>query len=160
MTKNLCSKLTACFAVVVCWLTLCGCVYDSPITAKPTRKADAGFLGNWTSQDGKVKMKVGKYDEDNYVLIYDGQLYHAWASDVEGMPFFSVQSLDSTEDGAYKFTYSSWKLADDGTLHGRIVNDKIVPDDTKGSAAVQKLLKANLKNPDLLGEEIVFVKDK
>ena len=146
---------------VGCWLALCGCVYDVPITEKATRKVDAQFLGNWTSQDGKVKMKVSQYDDNNYVVIYDGELYHAWSSDVEGSPFFSVKNLDTTDAGSYgKFYYSVWKLAADGSLHARGVNDKIVPDATKYSTSVRNLLEANLQNPDLLGDEAVFVKDK
>ena len=142
------------------WLALSGCVYDVPITPKPTAKVDARLLGNWTSQDGKTKMQVAKFDDSNYVLLYDGQLYRAWESDVAGTPFFSVENLDSTKtDDAYKFAYTSWKIAADGTLHGRSVNDKIVPDSTTSSAAVRKLLKDNLKNPDLLGDEVVFVRD-
>jgi len=154
-------KFTPLWLAVGCWLALCGCVYDVPITEKPTRKVDAQFLGNWTSHDGKTKMKVSQYDDYNYVVIYDGELCHAWSSDVAGTQFFSVKNLDPTDAGSYgKFYYSVWKLASDGTLHARGVNDKIVPDATKDSPSVRKLLKANLQNPDLLGDEAVFVKDK
>ena len=146
--------------VAGCWLALCGCVYNVPITAKPTRQVDTALLGNWTSQDGKEKMKVGKYDDFNYVLIYDGELYHAWHSDVAGTPFFTVEGVDTNQGGTNQYSYSSWKLAADGTLHGRGVNDKVIPDATKDSATVRKLLKENLKNPDLFGDEIVLVKDK
>ncbi len=150
------------FLLALCgWLALCGCVYDVPITEKPTAPVNAQFLGNWTTPDGKTKMKVSRYDADNYVLIYDGELYHAWSSDVAGMPFFTVQSLDATDTNAFgKYTYFVWRLAADGTLHGRAVNDKIVPDATKDSAAVRQLLADNLQNTNLLGEEGVFVKDK
>ena len=160
--KPLFRKSTPLLLAVGCWLALCGCVYDVPITEKPTRTLDAQFLGNWTSQDGKTKMKVSQYDEYNYVVIYDGDLFRAWSSDVGGTPFFSVKNLDSTDAGSYgKFYYSVWKLAGDGTLHARLVNDKIVPDATKDSASVRQLLKANLQNPDLLaGDEAVFVRDK
>ena len=158
LTLRQCTPL---ILVLTAWLALCGCVYDVPITDKPTRAVNEQLLGNWTSQDGKTKMKVAKYDTSHYVLVYDGELYRAWQSDVAGTPFFTIQSLDATQpDGLAKYTYSSWKLADDGTLHGRAVNDKIIPDTTSSPAKVQKLLRANLKNPELLGEEIVFVKDK
>ena len=161
LVKPLIRKFTPLLLAVGCWLALCGCVYDVPITEKPTRTLDAQFLGNWTSQDGKTKMKVSQYDEYNYVVIYDGDLFRAWSSDVGGTPFFSVKNLDTTDAGSYgKFYYSVWKVAADGTLHARLVNDKIVPDATKDSASVRQLLKANLQNPDLLGDESVFVKDK
>jgi hypothetical protein len=154
-------KSTAGIIVAVCWLTCCGCIYDSPITAKPTKAVNINFLGNWTSQDGREKMTVGKYDDENYVVVYDGKLYRAWESDVAGTPFFSVEALDSTDtNSVYKFTYMTWKFAEDGTLRGRSLGDNIVPDNTRGPAAVRKLLRKNLKNPDLFGDEGVFVKDK
>lgn len=154
-------KFTPVLLAVGCWLALCGCVYDVPITEKPTTPVNAQFLGNWTSQDGKTKMKVSQYDEYNYVVSFNGDLFRAWSSEVAGTPFFSVKNLDSTDTSSYlKFYYSVWKLGADGALHARTVNDKIVPDATKDSASVRSLLKANLQNPDLLGEDGVFVKDK
>jgi hypothetical protein len=42
----------------------------------------------------------------------------------------------------------------------RNVNDTVVPDDTKDSASVQTLLKKNLKNPALFGDETQMTKDK
>jgi hypothetical protein len=141
---------------------ICGsCQYEVPITAKPTRKIDERFLGNWISKDEKsgeiVRMKVAKLDDDSYVVFFDKDLYRAYHSDVAGTPFVSVQDLDSKER---KYSYSEWKLNDDGTLVGRAVNDKVVPDETKDPAAVQKLLEKNLKNPELLQEPMKFTKEK
>ena len=161
LTKKRAGKWAVGIAAGICGLCVCGCFHDCPITEHPTRKVNEQFLGRWTSQDGKDKLTVGKYDAENYVVVYDGDLYHAWESDVDGVPFFSVQSLDPTQaNGVYKYVYFVWRLAEDGTLRGRAVNDKIVPDATKGYASVQRLLKTNLTRTDLLGDEGVFVKDK
>ena len=155
--------LTPMVLAVGCWLAFGGCIYDVPITEKPTRKVDPHFLGHWTSQDGKDKMTVSQYDDNHYVVAYDGDLYRAWSSDVAGTPFFSIQTLDTTgtgTNGQEKFVYQVWQLASDGTLHGRSVQDKIIPQDIKSSSAVRKLLEKNLKNLELLGDDGVFVKDK
>jgi hypothetical protein len=54
-----------------------------------------------------------------------------------------------------------WKLSDDGKhLSLRNVNDKVIPQETKGSAAVVALLNKNARNPELFGEEIEFRKAK
>jgi hypothetical protein len=147
--------------LIVSCLIYSGCQYEVPITAKPTRKIDERFLGNWISKDEKsgeiVRMKVAKLDDDNYVVFFDKDLYRVYHSDVAGTPFVSVQDLDSRER---KYSYSEWKLNNDGTLVGRAVNDKVIPDETKDSATVQKLLEKNLKNPTLLQEPMKFTKEK
>ena len=140
-----------------CCFVISGCFYDVPITSKPTRKVDARLFGNWTSKDGKTKMKVVKLDDSNYIVSTDGDLYRAYHSDLANTPFVSVQQLESAKP---QYAYWTWKLSDDGTLRLRNVNDKVVPDDTKDSASVQKLLKKNLQNPALFGDEIQMTKDK
>jgi hypothetical protein len=53
-----------------------------------------------------------------------------------------------------------WKLSNDGKhLSLRSVN-KLIPKETKGSAAVAALLTKNARNPGLFGEEIEFRKEK
>ncbi|SPE59490.1 exported hypothetical protein [Verrucomicrobia bacterium] len=139
-----------------CALVISGCVYDVPITPKPTRKVDAKLLGNWTSKDGKSKMKVVKLDDSNYIVSCDGDLYRAYHSDVAATPFVTVQILEQDKP---RYAYWTWRLSGDGTLSLRNVNDKLVPDDTKDSATVQKLLKKNLQNPALFGGETQMTKD-
>ena len=147
-------------AAVGC-LVFGGCVYEVPITPKPTRKIDEKFLGDWTAKDATdnktIKMKVVRLDDFNYIVSFKGDLYRAYHSDVAGMPFVSVQILDSAKP---EYAYSAWKLSEDGKLIGRPVSDKVVPDVTKDSASVQKLLERNLQNPVLFEEEVRFTKDK
>ena len=102
-------------------------------------------------------MKVVKLDDSNYSVSCDGDLYRAYHSDVADTPFVSVQKLESDKP---QYAYWTWKLSDDGTLSLRNVNDKVVPDDTKDSASVQNLLKKNLQNPVLFGDEMQMTKDK
>jgi hypothetical protein len=150
-------KITLGIIAAVCWSVLGGCEYEVPITAKPTRKVDERLLGNWTSKDGKDKMKVVRLNDSNYIVCYNGDLFRAYHSDVAKTPFVSVQNLDSAKP---KYAYLAWKLTDDGTLHLRNVNDKVIPDETKTSASVRKLLEKNLQNPKLLEDEGEFTKDK
>jgi hypothetical protein len=149
-------------AVAACGLFSSSCVYEVPITAQPTRKIDQRLLGNWTAKDEKngetVKMKVVKLDDYNYIVFFDNKdLYRVFHSDVAKTPFVSVQILDSEKP---KYAYSAWTLIEDGTLVGRAVNDKIVPDEIKTSSAAQKLLEQNLKNPNLFEEPMKFTKEK
>lgn len=141
----------------LCCFAFTGCEYEFPITPKPTRKVDERLLGNWTSKDGKNTMKVVRLDESNYIVSYNGDLFRAYHSDVAKTAFVSAQILDSAKP---KYGYSAWKLSEDGALIGRAVSDKVIPDETKDSGSVQKLLEKNLQNPELFGEEVQFTKDK
>lgn len=99
-----------------------------------------------------------QWDESTYVVYYDGDLFRAYHSDVVETPFVSVQDLNSND---HKYAYVIWKLSDDGKrLTLRNVNDKLVPKETRESAAVVALLTKNARNPELFGEEIEFRKEK
>jgi len=116
------------------------------------------LLGDWTSIDGKEKLKLRSLDDSVYIVYYDGDLFRAYHSDVAETSFATVQDLNSSDR---KYAYVVWKLSDDGkNLRLRNVNDKIVPKESKDSAAVAMLLEKNARNPDLLGEEIQFRKVK
>ena len=144
--------------VFLCLFSLSACVYEVPITSSPTRKVEERLVGDWTSSDGKEHMNVRGLDENTYVVYYDGDLFRAYHSDVADTPFVSVQDLNSKDR---KFAYVIWKLSDDGKhLSLRNVNDKVIPQETKGSAAVVALLNKNARNPELFGEEIEFRKVK
>lgn len=115
-------------------------------------------MGNWVSLDRKENMRVRQWDESTYVVYYDGDLFRAYHSDVVETPFVSVQDLNSND---HKYAYVIWKLSDDGKrLTLRNVNDKLVPKETRESAAVVALLTKNARNPELFGEEIEFRKEK
>ena len=90
-------KFTLGIVAAVCCFAFSGCVYEVPITSKPTRKLDERLLGNWTSKDGKNKMKVVRLDDSNYIVSYNGDLFRAYHSDVAKTPFVSVQILDSAK---------------------------------------------------------------
>jgi hypothetical protein len=103
-------------------------------------------------------MRVRRLDESTYVLYYDGDLFRAYHSDVAEMPFASVQDLNSNDR---KYAYVIWKLSDDGKrLTLRNVNNKVIPKETRDSAAVTALLTKNARNSELFGEEIEFRKEK
>src|SRR5437763_13208653 len=127
------------------------CEYEVPITPSPTQKVQEPLLGDWTSTDGKEKMKVRKLDDSIYIVYYDGDLFRAYHSDIAETPFVSVQDLNSNDR---KYAYVVWKLSDDGkTLSLRNVTGKVVPTGIKDSATIVALLKQNARNPDLLSEE-------
>ena len=150
-------RLGFCIAACLCILAFSACEYEVPITPSPTQKVQERLLGDWTSTDGKEKMKVRKFDDSVYIVYYDGDLFRAYHSDIAETPFVSVQDLNSNDR---KYSYVVWKLSDDGKhLSLRSVN-KLIPKETKDSATVAALLTKNVRNPELFGEEIEFRKEK
>jgi hypothetical protein len=148
------------FGVAICLsiLAFAACQYEVPITPSPTRGVQERLLGAWISPDGKEQMKTRRFDDNIYIVYYDGDLFRAYHSDVAETPFVSVQDLNSNDR---KYAYVVWKLSDDGKrLTLRSVQSKVVPKEQKDSATVAELLKVNAKNPDLFGEEIEFNKEK
>ena len=137
---------------------LTACQYDIPITSAPTQKVQERLLGDWTSADGREKLKLRSLDDSIYIVYYDGDLFRAYHSDVADTPFATIQDLNSSER---KYAYVIWKLSDDGkNLRLRNVNEKVVPKGTRDSATVVALLTKNAGNPELFGEEIEFKKEK
>jgi len=159
-TTRACRNLAAAiFATAFC-LSLSGCDgdYAIPITSAPTRKIDQRLVGNWVAKGGAEKMKVRKFDDSHYLVSYDGDLYRAFHSDLDQTSFISAQEIDSS---GRKFVYLAYKLAIDGqSLDLRAVDDKVVPRETSDSASAQKLLKDNLHNPKLFGDEGQYVREK
>jgi hypothetical protein len=154
----ICRRLGFGVAVCLCILAFNACEFEVPITSSPTRKVEERLLGDWSSLDGKEKMKVRRLDDSIYIVYFDGDLFRAYHSDVAEPAFVSVQDINSNDR---KYAYVVWKLSDDGkrlSLHS--VQSKVVPKEEKDSARVAELLKENAKNPDLFGEEIEFKKEK
>lgn len=139
-------------------LALAGCNYDVALTAKPTRKVDDRLLGVWQGGEEKDVMVVRKYDAETYVVSMDDDIYRAFHSDFAGVGFLSVQELEDDR----QYVYLTTELSADGrklTLH--MVSTKVVPEETKGRDALQKLIKANIANPGLFaGEPLVFTRKK
>ena len=145
-------------AIGVCTLAFTACQYEIPITSAPTQKVQERLLGDWTSADGREKLKLRSLDDSIYIVYYDGDLFRAYHSDIAETPFVTVQDLNSNDR---KYAYVIWKLSEDGkSLRLRNVNDKVVPEGIRDSAGVVALLTKNARNPELFGEEIEFKKEK
>ena len=116
------------------------------------------LLGDWTSADGKEKLKLRSLDDSIYIVYYDGDLFRTYHSDLSETPFATVHDLNSSDR---KYAYVVWKLSDDGKhLSLRNVSDKVISKETKDSGSVVALLTKNAGNPELFGEEIEFRKEK
>ena len=151
----------ACLVASGC-LLLGGCNYDFPLTAKPTRKIDARLLGDWTAVDKnnpkEELMQVRQLDDSTYVVSFDHDIYRAFHADFADTAFLSVQDLNSA---ARKYLYFTWQVSADGEqLTMRGVSNKVVPEATKTPADIQRLIKQNLTNPKLFGDEIPFTRKK
>jgi hypothetical protein len=134
---------------------LAACQYSVPITERPTRNVEIKLIGNWVSADGRETIKIRTLSQSTYIVSYNGVLFQAFHSDLSGIPFLSVQELE-TRERSYSYTY---RLSDDGAkLYLRLINDEVVPRDTKDVASIQRLLKGNVHNPASFRNEDEFTK--
>lgn len=139
-------------------LQRCDGNYVVPITSGPTHKIDQRLLGVWVSKDGADKFKVRKLDDSVYIVSFNGDLLRAFHSAVGNTSFVSLQDLESADR---KYAYLAYKLSDDGErLDVRVVDTKVIPKELEDSASIQKLLKKNLENPGLFGDDGQFTKVK
>ena len=151
----------ACLVASGC-LLLSGCNFDFPLTAKPTRKLEARLLGDWVAVDNKNPkeefMQVRQLDDFTFVVAFDHDIYRAFHSDFADTAFLSVQDLNSS---GRKYLYFTWQLSADGEqLILKGVSTKVVPEATKTPADIRRLIKQNLTNPKLFGDEIPFTRKK
>ncbi|HVO91120.1 MAG TPA: hypothetical protein VMV45_21470 [Casimicrobiaceae bacterium] len=139
-------------AIVAVASMLAACIYDAPITAQPTREVDPRLIGDWTSADGKEQVKVRKLDRRTYVIDYNGELFQAWHSDLDGRSLVSVQDLERPER---KFSYISYELSPDGKrLRALSVSNKTIPDKAVHSPRdAQAALRRHSSDPKLFNEE-------
>src|SRR5450432_2359474 len=110
-------------------LLLTSCVYEFPITSEPTRKIDERLVGTWLAEEPKDNVEVRKFDDNHYALFSDGNLYRAYHTDVNGVPFVNIQTIASAEAKDRKYWFVSYELSADGKkLTVRSVNKDTVPD--------------------------------
>lgn len=149
-------------AIVGCALALSACDYDVPITSSPTRPVDARLLGDWwllaVEKDQREPhlehMKIRRFDDSNYSISYQGDLYRAYHSDVAGLPLVSVQSI---EDKDRKYLYFAWQLSGDGKqLTLRRVSTNVIPKATTDSATIVKQIENSRNNPQLFQESVEY----
>jgi hypothetical protein len=156
------SKSFRAWLIAVGCLLLGACNYDFPLTDQPTRKIDARLVGDWVAQnkeDNKEELlQVRRLDDSTYVIAMDHDLFRAFHSDFAGTALLSVQNLQPGTDDR-KYVYFAWQLSADGDhLSLKGVSNKVVPEDTQTRAAAQRLIKANLANPNLYGDELQFTR--
>lgn len=155
--------LPANFALIVAAVLLSGCIYQAPITEKPTGRIDERLIGDWVSKDDQGKeehMVVVKLDDSNYIVNYGGGTFRAFESDVNGTRLVSAQNISPVKDSERLYAFVTYELQDDGKkLVLRTVNQSVISDKLKTSAEIQKAIGANLKNPDLFNKDAsVFTK--
>jgi len=140
-------------------LLAASCNYDVPISGTPSRHVEPRLIGAWTAtgDDGKAEhMTVREWDADHYAVQYDGDVFRAFHTDVAGLPLISVQDLNGS---SRKYLYVTWRLSEDGKkLTLRAVTTDVVPESTRDSASVVKLIEKNRDNPRLFNEGAVYTR--
>jgi hypothetical protein len=147
--RRLSQALPGLFSTLLACLTFSGCEYECPITTAPTRPVEQKLIGNWQSADGKDLLRIRAFDESNYAVTYNGDLYRAHHSDFAQTAFVSVRYLGPDNR---KFALATWSLTkSDQSLQLRVVSSKIVAKEMPNAPALQKELLKKISDPALFG---------
>jgi len=150
--------------LLLLWLTAAGCLllggcnFDVPIIGSPTRVVETRLLGDWAPADkGGSKsnlMKVRQLDNFTYIVSCNGDLFRAYHTDLDNVPYVTVQDLETPDR---KYAYFTWQLSPDGAqLTVQPVNARAIPPNIPDSSAMRRFLSQNVDNLNLLGEPVVF----
>jgi hypothetical protein len=131
---------------------LAGCIYDAPITPAGTRDVDPRLVGQWTTTDGGDRVDIAQTGPRTYRIVYNGDPFRAWHSDLGGVPYVTAQQESGTE---HKYSYVAWVLSADGRrLRALAVTTAAVPTRRATSpAAARAALAAHRDDPALFGDE-------
>jgi hypothetical protein len=152
------------FTLLAAALLLSACIYEAPITEKPTGKIDDRLVGDWTEEGTPDShLIVCKLNDSEYIVSYEG-VFHAWPSDFAGTHFVSVQNIapmkESDRKYDRKFQFVVPELQENGKkLVIRTVNSKVIPETLHTTAEIQQAIKTHIKDPQFFNDEPgVFVR--
>ncbi len=148
------------FCAVLLLFLFGSCIYESPLTESPTRKIDERLIGDWVSVEEKLSdVQVRKFDDSNFILIDDRNVYRVFHSDLGGLSFLSLQNLDTTGRSARKFAFIDYRFEEPNKIRVRAINKDIVPETLKTVPELQKIVREHLKDPRLFNkEEMVYTR--
>jgi hypothetical protein len=154
------SRLSLTLLTAAGCLLLGSCNNDAPITGSPTRRVEPQLLGTWVTQRKDSpkpdEMKVRQLDSFVYIISCNGDLYRAYHSDIDKVPYLTVQDIETADR---KYAYFTWQLSADGTvLTIQPVSTRLIPPSLPNSATVQQLLKQYADHPNLLLDPVQFTR--
>jgi hypothetical protein len=116
---------------------------------------DPRVLGNWVGVNDETSMlNLRVLDEQTYLAIIDNDAYRVFHSDFADLALVSAQDLNSSDR---KYCIYAWALLDEGKrLALRRLNSRVVPENAADSATLQRRITEHLRDPALLGEELLF----
>jgi len=138
---------------------LCGCVYEVPLVEKAVIPVDPVLTGTWQEipdegdlADPDARMVVLAFSTNEYIVVCspaeDAAFYRAYLVQVDDFHLMQLEGLgiDPSESKNYIVCRYSVK---DGVLTFKTLNEAVISDEIKDSAALREALLVNRDNPDL-----------
>jgi hypothetical protein len=158
--------------LIVTFLFLAGCKYETPLTKEHAIPVDSSVLGLWEPQPGEredsgadERMMILKYSDTEYLIHYppggnDEAYYRGYPIQIGGIPCVQLQVI-GTEDGMPKrdikdlFYVVSYELKK-GILEIRALNTDLVGSNLKTTEALVKTFLNHKNNKDLFTNSVRF----
>jgi len=144
---------------LVAILLLCSCVYEVTLVEQAVIPVDPALTGIWqetteegTAEDPDDRMVLLPFSKTEYVAIlspgHDALYFRAYPICVEGLELLQLEWIQANPDGHERYLVCRYAVQD-GVLTVETLNDDVISDDIKDSAALREALLANRDNPDL-----------
>jgi len=147
---------------LVAVLLLCSCVYEAPLVEEAVIPVDPQLTGVWKelAEEGKAedpddRMVILPFSKTEYVVIrppgHDALYFRAYPIRVEGLELLQLEWLQADPDGDERYQVCRYAVQD-GVLTVKTLNEDVISDEIKDSAALREALLASRDNPDLFEE--------
>lgn len=145
---------------------LAGCPLTTKYSLGPSMNApmDRRLLGTWVFEKGSIEypadpIVVFAFNRTEYLIeskSNDGKKrghVRAYVTVIDNTSFLNFQDL---RDSREEFNFYNYSFSSDNTLFIRVVDEQLFPNQPSSSAELNKLIKKNLRNPGLYGDNAIF----
>jgi len=150
---------------ILCLLSIflvCACVYEVPLVEEDVLSVDPQLAGIWQeipeegeAEDLDDRLIILPFSETEYVAILspgDGGLYfRAYPIRVGDMTLIQLEWLGVDPEEGERYHVCQYMLQN-GVLTVETLNDDVISDEIKDSAALRAALLENRDNPELFDE--------
>ncbi len=152
-------KIINIFSVLLLFIILCGCPYESPYPIdKPKLKTPPTLLGTWRTSDKKVEYVLTKVDDYNFsvAISEDGaskENYKGYLSSINNVTFVNLN-----KEGTTTFLLFKIEFKDDKTLSFSPITEYI-REKFNSSYELKAFVAANMNNSYFYGETGILNKE-
>lgn len=119
-------------------LFLSGCLFECPLSDKPSREVDPRALGVWLAKDGETKITVRATDASHYHILFEPRFHETVTvppmtfeghhTMIDGVDILNLKAatFDGKPTTRRSWLFGAFKVVDADTIDLEIINEKFV----------------------------------